>query len=200
MRARLAVAASGIVCHLREVKLSAKPQAMLAASPKGTVPVLLLPDGKVVDQSLDIMHWVLGQGDPEGWLGRNDAALIARNDGPFKQDLDGYKYPERHRSDPLEHRANGLGFLRDLDAQLAVQGQLCGPLHGLTDMAIMPFVRQFSAVDAAWFEAQPLPHLKRWLAGHLGSALFQTVMTRFAPWREGDAPVCFPPSVEPAQI
>ena len=198
MRARLAVAVSGVVCHLREVKLSAKPAQMLAASPKGTVPVLVLRDGKVVDQSLDIMQWALGQGDPEAWLTRNDPALIARNDGPFKQDLDRYKYPERHESDPLAHRELGLAFLRDLDAQVAKQGQLCGAMRGLTDMAIMPFVRQFSAVDAGWFEAQSLPHLKRWLAGHLASPLFETIMMRFAPWQEGDAPILFPSENSPA--
>ena len=198
MRARLAVAVSGIACHLREVKLSAKPEAMLAASPKGTVPVLVMPDGKIVDQSLNIMHWALGQGDPETWLRRDDPALIARNDGPFKQDLDRYKYPERHESDPLAHRALGLAFLRDLDARVAKQGQLCGAARGLADMAIMPFVRQFSAVDAVWFQAQSLPHLKVWLTGHLTSPLFETSMMRFAPWQEGDAPVLFPPESSPA--
>ncbi len=198
MRARLAVAVSGIACHLREVKLSAKPEAMLAASPKGTVPVLVMPDGKIVDQSLNIMHWALGQGDPETWLRRDDPALIARNDGPFKQDLDRYKYPERHESDPLAHRALGLAFLRDLDARVAKQGQLCGAARGLADMAIMPFVRQFSAVDAVWFQAQSLPHLKVWLTGHLTSPLFETSMMRFAPWQEGDVPVLFPPESTPA--
>ena len=198
MRARLAVVVSGVACHLREVKLSAKPAQMLAASPKGTVPVLVLRDGKVVDQSLDIMQWALGQGDPEGWLTRNDPALIARNDGPFKQDLDRYKYPERHESDPLAHRKLGLAFLRDLDGQVAKQGQLCGAVRGLADMPIMPFVRQFSAVDAGWIEAQSLPHLKRWLAGHLASPLFETIMMRFAPWQEGDAPILFPSENPPA--
>ena len=198
MRARLAVAVSGIACHLREVKLSAKPEAMLAASPKGTVPVLVMPDGKIVDQSLNIMHWALGQGDPETWLRRDDPALIARNDGPFKQDLDRYKYPERHESDPLAHRALGLAFLRDLDARVAKQGQLCGAARGLADMAIMPFVRQFSAVDAVWFQAQSLPHLKVWLTGHLTSPLFETSMMRFAPWQEGDIPVLFPLESSPA--
>lgn len=196
MRARLALAASGVTCVLREVKLSAKPEAMLIASPKGTVPVLMLPDGTVVDQSLDIMRWALEQGDPEGWLERDDPPLIERNDGPFKQDLDRYKYPQRHQSDSLEHRERGLAFLRDLDVRLAAHGQLCGAVRGLADMAIMPFVRQFSAVDAAWFEAQPLPHLKLWLAGNLDSELFQAVMTRFAPWQEGDTPIFFPSSFE----
>ena len=164
MRARLALAISGTVCELREVKLSAKPAAMLAASPKGTVPVLVLPDGQVIEQSLEIMRWALAQGDPEGWLCRDDPALIARNDGAFKHDLDRYKYPERHSSDPLVHRESGLAFLRELDARLAAHGQLCGAKRGITDTAIMPFVRQFASVDAAWFEGVDLPHVKHYNA------------------------------------
>ena len=99
MRARLALAVSGTRYALREVKLSNKPAALLAASPKGTVPVFRLPDGRVIEQSLDIMHWALAIRDPEGWRDREDAALIAANDGAFKHDLDRYKYPERHGSD-----------------------------------------------------------------------------------------------------
>ncbi|MDT0509406.1 glutathione S-transferase [Novosphingobium sp. MMS21-SN21R] len=189
MRARLALAVSGTVCELREVKLSAKPAAMLAASPKGTVPVLVLPDGTVIDQSLDVMRWALAQSDPEGWLSRDDPALIERNDGAFKHDLDRYKYPERHGSDALAHRTSGIAFLRDLDARLAVHGQLNGEERGLADMAIMPFVRQFASVDAVWFAGLDLPHVQRWLGGHVESALFAAVMGKFPPWAEGDAVV-----------
>lgn len=212
MRARLAIAASGSRVALREVKLAAKPEAMLAASPKGTVPVLVLPGGQVIAESLEVMRWALGRADPEGWLARDDPALIERNDGAFKHDLDRYKYPQRYGFDQqgaeaLAPRERALDFLRELDARLARQdqpgtgqagagkigaGQLCGAVRGLADMAIMPFVRQFAAVDAAWFASLPLPHLQRWLEGHLGSALFGAVMARFAPWREGDAPVIFP--------
>lgn len=193
MRARLALAVSGVPVELREVKLSAKPAPMLEASPKGTVPVLVLPDGTVIDESLDVMHWALTLNDPEHWLKRTDTALIDRNDGAFKHHLDRYKYPERHGSEAPAHRASGLAILQDLDAQLAEHGQLCGPNRGLADMALMPFVRQFAAVDPAWFASQPLPHLQRWLADHAGSALFGAVMTKFAPWHEGDSPVRFRP-------
>ena len=115
MRARLALAVSGTRCELREVNLRAKPPTMLAASPKGTVPVLVSPDSGVIDESLDIMRWALTNRDPEGWLERDDAALIATNDGAFKQDLDRYKYPERYAVGPREHRERGLEFLRELD-------------------------------------------------------------------------------------
>lgn len=192
MRARLALAVSGMRCELREVKLAAKPEAMLAASPKGTVPVLVLPDGEVIDESLDVMRHALSRNDPEHWLARGDSALIAANDGPFKHDLDRYKYPERHGSDALAHRESALAFLRELDARLASTAQLCGAERGLADMALMPFVRQFAAVDRAWFDALPLPHLHAWLAAHLASDLFAAIMARQPRWVPGDAPVHFP--------
>lgn len=192
MRARLAIAVSGVRVELREIKLSAKPQAMLEASPKGTVPVVVLPDGGVIEQSLGVMHWALAQHDPEGWLRRDDAALIARNDGPFKHDLDRYKYPERHGSDAIVHRESGLAFLADLDSRLAEHGQLCGKERGLADMAVMPFVRQFAATDPIWFANQPLLHLQRWLSAHLESDLFGSVMRKMAPWHEGDPVSIFP--------
>lgn len=191
MRARLALAVSRTRCELREIKLSAKPQALLAASPKGTVPVLILPDGEVIDESIDIMHWALVNRDPEGWLARDDAALIAANDGPFKHDLDRYKYPERYGADAFVHRARGLAFVHELDNRLADAGQLCGPARGLADAAIMPFVRQFAAVDREWFDTRPLPHLKAWLAGHLASDLFTAIMVRTSPWSPGDPPIVF---------
>ncbi|MCD1590236.1 glutathione S-transferase [Qipengyuania citrea] len=189
MRARLALAVSGTRGELREVKLSAKPQAMLDASTKGTVPVLVLPGGAVLDESLDIMRWALANRDPEGWLARDDAELIAMNDGPFKRDLDCYKYPEYCSADARAHRESGLAFLREIDGRLAGVGQLCGPARGLTDAAIMPFVRQFAAVDRQWFSALPLPHLQGWLAGHLASGLFATIMARATTWSPDDSPL-----------
>jgi glutathione S-transferase len=182
MRARLALAVSGFRFALREVHLPRKPAEMIAASPKGTVPVLVLSDGAVIDESLSIMRWALGQNDPEGWLDRDDPDLIASIDGSFKSDLDGYKYPDRTRCDPLARRASGLEFLQSIETRLSVGGQLCGSHRGLADAAIMPFIRQFAAVDRAWFDAQRLPHLQTWLAGHLQSPLFAAIMVRVPPW------------------
>lgn len=187
----MALAISGTRCELREVKLSAKPAAMLVASPKGTVPVLVLPDSTVVDESLEIMRWALAQRDPEAWLDRIDEGLIAVNDGAFKHALDRYKYPARYGSDPLDHRERGLDVLRELDRRLAGTGQLCGRERGFTDAAIVPFVRQFAAVDPPWFDAQHLPHVRTWLAGHLAGALWDRTMARFAPWSPGDPAVAF---------
>jgi len=187
MRARLALAVSGTEYELREVVLRAKPAAMIEASPKGTVPVLVLPDGTVIDESIDIMRWALARNDPEDWRARDDAALIAANDGAFKRDLDRYKYPERHGADPAVHRGRGLEFLGTLEARLKDGGQLCGSARGLADAAILPFVRQFAAVDRVWFDAQALPEVRRWLEGHAASPLFDAIMLRVPTWSPGDA-------------
>lgn len=194
MRARLALAISGTRYELREVLLSRKPAAMLAASPKGTVPVLVIDAGTVIDESLPIMRWALARNDPQELLERDDPDLVARNDGSFKRDLDRYKYAERHGADALAHHDSALDYLHTLDARLSDSGQLCGAQRGMADAAIMPFIRQFAAVDPAWFADQPMPHLKTWLAGHLGSSLFQAIMERVPPWSEL---VDSPTSMEP---
>ncbi len=190
MRARMALVVSKTRCELREVKLSDKPQAMLAISPKATVPVLVHSDGGFLEESLDIMRWSLGHTDPEGWLEREDKELLAENDGPFKHALDHYKYPTRYDDcDPIPHRDRGEEFLARLDARIAGQGQLCGEQRGFTDVAIFPFIRQFANHDRKWFDALDLPHVQEWLTGHLESSLFKTAMQREKPWQEGDTPV-----------
>ena len=175
MRARLALAVSGTGVELREVRLKAKPAEMLAVSSKGTVPVLVLPDGQVIDESVEIMRWALAINDPEGWLERDDIGLIAANDGPFKEHLDLYKYPQRYAVDPLPYRALGLAFLCEIDG-LVAGGDRVGGVRGFTDAAIVPFVRQFAAVDPGWFDSQALPHLRAWLDDYLGSDLFASIM------------------------
>ena len=192
MRARMALVASGTTVHIREVKLSNKPAELLAASPKATVPVLVCADGRVIAESLKIMHWALERNDPENWLQREDPALLEANDGPFKHHLDRYKYPERHGSNPTEHRTAGVELLRPLEARLTVHDNLCGNKRGLTDVALFPFIRQFAETDRAGFDAQPLPRLQAWLSRHLASPLFETIMLRLAPWQPGDAAIEFP--------
>lgn len=192
MRARMALVASGTTVHIREVKLSNKPAELLAASPKVTVPVLVCANGRVIAESLEIMHWALERNDLENWLRHQDPALIEANDGAFKHHLDRYKYPERYGSNPTEHRTAGVELLRPLEARLAVHDNLCGNKRGLTDVALFPFIRQFAETDRTWFDAQPLPRLQAWLSRHLASPLFETIMLRLAPWQPGDAAIEFP--------
>jgi glutathione S-transferase len=166
---------------------------MLAASPKGTVPVLVLADGAVIDESIDIMRWALGRHDPEDWLARADAGLVAGFDGAFKHHLDRYKYAGRDGVDPLTHRAAGLAMLETLDARLAVQGFLDGATRGFGDIAIFPFVRQFAGVDPAWFGVQPVPHVQAWLAGLATSALFERAMVKVERWDDTAPERCILP-------
>jgi len=193
MRARLALHASGITHEHREVVLKNKPAHLLALSPKGTVPVLWLPEAsgdRVLEQSLDIMLWALRQHDPLGWLPASDAAmadamaLIAHNDGPLKQQLDRYKYPNRSGLESgMADRDEAAVWLHGLDARLAVHAFLAGERFGLADAAIAPFVRQYAHTDPSWFAAQPWAALAEWLAGFEASELFAAIMHKHAPWQ-----------------
>jgi glutathione S-transferase len=191
IRARLALLASETCCAIREIKLSAKPAELIAASPKATVPVLILPDGSVIDQSLDIMRWALARHDPSGWLDRIDDALIETNDGPFKHHLDRAKYPERYGEDAAFHRDACIHLLDPIEDRLTDSSYLCGNKFGLTDAAILPFVRQFASIDRDGFDAAPMPHLRDWLDRFLTSPLFEAAMLRFAPWTPGDPELPF---------
>jgi len=188
MRARLALHTSAVALEHREIELKNKPAAMLAASPKGTVPVLVLPNGRVIDESLDIMRWALGNRDPQRWWPAADQepaafALIAQNDGPFKQALDRYKYPHRFGLDEnTAPRAAGAGFLHTLEARLQGQAFLSGPAWGLVDAALAPFVRQFAHTDKVWFGAQAWPRLAQWLAAFEASELFTSIMHKHPVW------------------
>lgn len=199
MRARLAMLSSGQAVELREVVLAHKPPALLKASPKGTVPVLVLPDGTVVEQSLDIMLWALRQNDPNGWLPAGDAAmaqalaLVAHCDGAFKHALDRYKYPNRFAlADGLTHRAEGARFLDILNTALSDSGTLHPTGWGLCDASIAPFVRQFAHTDAAWFAAQPWHPLQHWLAAFEASEAFTQVMHKYPTWSDGSCVQLFP--------
>jgi glutathione S-transferase len=193
MRARMAIKVSGVKVELREVVLRDKPPQLVDASAKSTVPVLVLPDSEVIEESLDIMHWALRQNDPRNWLAADDKGLIEQNDTFFKSALDRYKYPHRYG---LEHgipyRDAGLAILSQLDERLHENSFLSGNARGLTDIAIFPFVRQFAATDQSWFDAQPLPDLRHWLDHHLASALFAGIMYRYPRWQAGDGPTIFP--------
>lgn len=182
IRARMAVMASGVSYTHREVLLRDKPAAMLAASPKGTVPVLVLADGSVMDESIDIMRWALAQHDPEQWLAQADQGLIDTFDTAFKHHLDRYKYANRFEGDPLAHRAEGLAQLVNLGERLSDEGYLGGARRGFTDIALFPFVRQFAAVDADWFAASVPVAVRTWLARLTGSDLFQRAMVRKPLW------------------
>lgn len=191
MRARLALLVSERPVALREVVLRDKPAAFLEASPSGTVPCLVTPDG-VIDESLDIMVWALRQHDPEGWLempgeGRE---WIERCDGPFKHSLDRTKYATRYpESNTAMERINACAFLNDLETQL--DGWLLGR-PSLADYAILPFVRQFAFIDKQWFDARDWPKIQTWLGRFLQSTQFVGIMQKYPQWVPGAEDVKFP--------
>ena len=195
MRARMALQSAGIAVELREIALKSKPAEMLRVSPKGTVPVLVLHGGRVIEQSLEIMLWALNGMDPQAWLPATAAALeearatIAMNDGRFKQALDRYKYPARFGlADGTVGREQGATVLQQWESRLSVQRTLHGSHWGLLDTAIAPFVRQFAHTNKTWFAAQNWPQLQSWLAGFEASPTFAAAMGKVPVWTPGDAP------------
>ncbi|MBL1320631.1 MAG: glutathione S-transferase [Methylophaga sp.] len=196
MRARMAIAVSGIQVELREVVLRDKPQALLDISPKATVPVLLTNDQTVIDESLDIMHWALKQSDPDNWLSNINNELIANNDGDFKHWLDRYKYADRY-PEHSEHyyRQQGEKTLLMLEALLEKSAYLTANNITFTDIVIFPFIRQFAFSDMNWFEIAPYPKLRAWLIALIDSVLFQKTMVKYQPWKADGLVTVFPEDV-----
>lgn len=197
IRARMALYKAGQSVELREVNLKDKPECMLKASPKGTVPVLVLPSGKVLEESLDIMRWALNRNDPDLWLSADPETtefLIARNDSDFKAALDRYKYPDRFPDeDTSGARDICLEIFQDLDGRLDEQRYLLGEKITLADIALFPFIRQCAFTDRPWFDAQDISRLQQWLAEMLESRVFTGVMGNFSPWKKDDTPVYMAP-------
>jgi len=187
MRARLALAASGVALELREILLKNKPQAMLQISPKSTVPVLQLANAQVMEESIEIMLWALRQNDPLELLPAKHSKimmnLIDVNDFEFKSKLDKYKYSDRHpQKSRLAYRQDCEFFLQSLDNRLTEQAFLMANSLSLADLAIFPFIRQFAAVDQQWFDCCPYKALRKWLTKQMESNLFGLIMKKYKPW------------------
>jgi len=197
MRARMALAASGAEVMLREVLLKDKPAELLAASPKATVPVLVLSDGRVIEESLDVMQWVLEHHDPLGWLegAALDSDWIIECDGDFKHWLDRYKYAERYPEHTAEdYRKNAEAFIQKLEDRLSGSDWVGGGAAHAVDVALFPFIRQFAGVDPSWWQQAPYPKVRLWLENWLNSALFSAIMAKYPRWESGQPGERFPPS------
>ncbi len=195
MRARWALLEAGLLVQWREIALKAKPAEMLAVSPKGTVPVLVLPDGSVIEESLAVMHWALDQADPRELRNAGDAsALIEQNDGAFKHHLDRFKYTDRYPgTNKDEQRAAGLAILQDWNQRIADQGWLLGERCSLADAALWPFVRQWRIADPEGFDNDnSLEALRHWLQHFLEDPRFERLMQRADPWNAGGQQHHFP--------
>lgn len=187
MRSRMALDAAAVSFEHREILLRNKPRQMIEASPKGTVPVLVLNNGEVIDESLDIMRWALDYHDPENWRQSNQATqeFIALCDGPFKHHLDRYKYASRYaQEDSLYHREHAQKILQLFDIQIQKHGFLAGTQPNIADVATFPFIRQFSIADPSYFHQLELPALQKWLTFWLESTRFQRIMKKHPIFQE----------------
>jgi len=192
----MALKYAGLNIELREVDLNDMPEEALSVSSNATVPLLVLDDGSYIDESWDIVKWALEQSDPDHWLGQDkehllDAEiLIETNDFSFKEDLDHYKYADRHPEHTQEYyRERCEEFIEELEEMLSENTFLLSEKLSLADIGVFPFVRQFSKVDEEWFAVAPYPKVRHWLQSLIDSALFQQVFKKHDLWRQGDAPI-----------
>lgn len=193
MRAHMALKNSAIKVELREVDLNDMPQEALAVSAKATVPLLVFSDGSFIDESWDIVKWAVAQNDPDNWSGENDEylmdaeMLVETNDFSFKEDLDHYKYADRHpQQTEEEYRLACEEFIEELEDMLADHDYLLGNQLTLADIGVFPFIRQFSLVDKDWFEQSPYNNVKHWLTTIINTSLFQQVFVKHSLWKKGD--------------
>ena len=192
----MAIHISGQKCELREVLLRDKPPSMLEYSPKGTVPVLVLQDGNVIDESLDVIDWALNLNDPDDWQRSKDTKktkeLIKINDGEFKYHLDRYKYSKRYdNEDPEFHKKKCLKFIESVNNELNNSKYIFDDNISYADIVLLPFMRQFRIADMEWFDSLPYDNLKKWLSSFLDSSLLHSIMKKYDLWKEGDDLIIF---------
>ncbi len=180
---------SNIKYEHREILLKARPQALYNVSPKGTVPVLILDENNIIDESIDIMKWALKNFDKDSWYENNikkQDELIFSNDNSFKKKLDRYKYHIRFPELTFEeHRKNIIEDLMVYNKILGENTYLISDKISLTDIAIFPFIRQCAYVDINWFKLQ-FAFLYNWLESFMKSNLFQAIMNKYPKWEEGE--------------
>ncbi len=200
MRARLSLMVSNQRVQLREIILRDKPAEMLAVSEKATVPVLVLSQTQVIDESLDIMLWALKRNDPDNWLRpqvgtlEEMISLIQSVEENFKPHLDRFKYFTRYEDvDPAEHRQKALAFIEgEIETRLKDKANLFGNSYSLADYAIAPFARQYANADKEWRERKTHPLTLKWLDSFIESSLFKSIMEKHKPWQADDAVTIFP--------
>jgi len=202
MRARIAIYKSQQAVALRELVLSNKPPEFIAASPKATVPTLVLPNNKVIDESIDVMLWALHNSDPKQLLrNTNEAenktqadmlALIKVFDTEFKPSLEAYKCAKRyHEANLVECRQACEVYIQRLEDALIAHKFVFDNQESMADIAIMPFIRQFAKVERKWYLQSPYPKLKSWLVDYLQSAMFTKVMAKYPLWSASQDPIAF---------
>jgi glutathione S-transferase len=192
MRARMALLMAKQDVILRAVITKNKPAEMLEISPKGTVPILLLPDCTVIDESLNIMNWALQQSDPSDLLYKNQPELycemlniISNCDTDFRINLSAYKHSKRyHLEDESERRSECEIFITQLESRLQSSDFFFGDKLSMADLAILPNIRQFVNVDRKWFRLANYPCLTKWLASIMQSLLFNKTMRKYPLWIE----------------
>ncbi len=198
IRARFALKYAGLSCFLREIDLKNKAAELLRISPKGTVPVLQLPDGEIIDESLKIILWALGQNDPQGLLklseeeSKKSAEIIEFNDRIFVKNIHKYKYSNLYSNESFEENKKIIyNEFYKLESFLVVNKFLVSNKMSIADIAIFPFIRQVAQVDQEEFEKLGYKNLQKWLGYFLSHPLFELIMKKYPLWSANQEEIVF---------
>ena len=200
MRARMALYLSKTVVELREVSLKNKPQPMLEISPKGTVPVLLLDDGSVIDESIEIIEWCIKKKkDIFKDTLNNDQELFAEDaihlfDKKFKFHLDRYKYAKRYEDvDEISHRQSCVEILKNIEKEISNKKFFYTNHVNKIDICILPFIRQFRIANPEWFDNHnEFPKVQKLLNNFLHSSILEEIMVTHEEWKKDNSAIFFP--------
>lgn len=183
--------------ELRSIKLDNKPKSMLEASPKGSVPVLvvspadLITDTMVIEESLELMLWALAQNDPVNLLDPNEnvsltemVSFIAEFEDRFVTALNAFACAKRyHEPNVAQRRQPCEKVLIEFEQKLTQHAFLFAEQESLVDIAVLPFLRKYARIDKQWFRQSPYPRVRQWLNQYLQSKMFSKVMEHHELWQ-----------------
>ncbi|WP_137297889.1 glutathione S-transferase [Psychromonas sp. SP041] len=201
MRARIAIFKSKQPVYLRDLKLNNKPTEMLALSKNQTVPMLVSSSDsgvEVIEESLNIMLKVLADNDPTQLLAPpnttldNMLSLINYYETGLIPANENYKCAKRYQeTNIVECRQVCETYLQQLESRLTQHQFLLADTESLMDIALMPFIRQFSKVERQWYQQSPYPLLRAWLNRYLQSPMFTKIMAKHELWVDCHTDIIF---------
>lgn len=207
MRARWAIMRCNLKVELREVSLKDKPVELISTSKKGTVPVLITRDSKVIDESFGIILWAISMNCSDKLLRETLIAnmegiklIVYENDNSFKYHLDRYKYPNRYPySNQNIHKNKALEILYGWNEKIkhssksSRKGWLLNNNESIADWCVWPFVRQYRNIDPHSFDQDPnLTYLSSWLNYYLKDKFYEILMEKSKKWEANQEPLYFP--------
>ena len=207
IRARWAIKACGLEVELREVNLKNKPSEFIKNSSSETVPLLILKNGVIIEESLEIVLWALQTSINQyankyyKKISQNKInKIINENDNIFKFHLDRFKYSSRFNDNKKElHFLECQKFIKSWNSLLSDSTNiwLIDNQESIADWCLWPFVRQFKiACDSEGISNYFDEPLEIWFNYFANHKYFQEVMYKYSFWENSSLVETFPKNLD----